>query len=145
MTDLPPSALERTVSTRSVLSRGFWFYFEHKGHRIAVHNSAWTGRERVYVDDELVATTLSFRTRSRLPFMLDDEPLAVELRVVDLWTRPRVECLLFDGETLLAHERLAYSTSHKTSVQYALLMGAVMGGAGVLVGYAVGKLLAGGV
>ncbi|MEY4013634.1 MAG: hypothetical protein RLZZ290_498 [Pseudomonadota bacterium] len=145
MIEQPSNASERTVSTRALLTRGFWFYFEHNGHRIAVHNSAWTGRERVFVDDELVATKLSFRMRSRLHFSIDGLPLCAEIRVVDLWKRPRVECLLFDGDRMLAHERLAYSQSGRSGQPYAFLIGALMGGAGVLVGYAVGKLFSGGV
>jgi len=135
---------ERLVPLTSILARGWWFYFNLGSHQIAVHNSAWTGIERVFVDDEVVARKISILTRSRIPFRLDDRDFTVELRIVDFWTNPRMECLLFEGDQELAHERLAYSPSSRPrSSPQTLLIAALMGGAGVLVGYAVGKLLAG--
>jgi hypothetical protein len=144
MTDPTSNPHERIVALASILAKGWWFYFNLGPHQIAVHNSAWTGIERVFVNDEQVARKISILTRSRIPFRLDDRDFTVELRVVDFWTNPRMECLLFEGDQEIAHERLAYSPSSRPkSKPYAFLIAAVMGGAGVLVGYAVGKLLAG--
>lgn len=27
------------------MRKGFWFYFEHEGHDISVHGSAWSGKD----------------------------------------------------------------------------------------------------
>jgi hypothetical protein len=43
---------------------GAWFYFEVGGHQITVFGSGITGREKVWVDDDLVVNMLSWSFQS---------------------------------------------------------------------------------
>jgi hypothetical protein len=46
------------------LRNGIFMPFLYKGHQVVVHNSSWTFRETIWVDDDLVFTGLGYSLRS---------------------------------------------------------------------------------
>jgi len=56
----------------SNLFSGWWFYFVVQDHQITVHLSAWSGRERIWVDDQLVSKKFNFGFRSEHEFRASD-------------------------------------------------------------------------
>ena len=46
------------------MKTGVFIPFVYKGHQVVVHNSTWSPREKIWVDDELVSTRFSFTLKS---------------------------------------------------------------------------------
>ncbi|MDJ0918027.1 MAG: hypothetical protein QNJ05_09700 [Woeseiaceae bacterium] len=40
---------------------GIYFPFIYKGHQVVAHNSAWSFREKIWIDDSLVVSQLGFK------------------------------------------------------------------------------------
>lgn len=88
---------------------GFSFDFTDAGHNISVHCSSISGKESVFVDDNLVCEKRSFRRKSSMEFMLSDDKYEVEFNVVDM----------LKGET---HCTLIKNDVHVKTIKKALLM-----------------------
>ena len=87
------------------IRNGFWFFFELDGHQVTIHNSAISGRERVWVDDELVATGITWRKTSRRTIEIDGRPVEVVLSLPSLLVA-RMTCeLRHNGEQLAYAEK----------------------------------------
>ena len=70
-----------------------------------MHNSAISGRERIWVDDELVASRISWSKKSRHSLDLDGRAVNVTIALPSFRV-PRVTCTVSHGD-----EQLAYAES----------------------------------
>ncbi len=95
--DIPVT--EPTAGTFS----GYWFFFEHAGHRLAVHLSAWSGLETVYVDGEPVSERRNWGLRSDHALVVDGEPLTVRVDI-ESYLAMRVGVSLLAGGRVLARQ-----------------------------------------
>ena len=84
---------------------GFWFFFDVDGHQVSVHNSALSGRERVWVDDELVVNRLSWSKYSEHTVDVGGRAVEVAIALPSLKT-PRMTCTLSHaGEQIACAEK----------------------------------------
>ena len=72
-TDLQGSDGGLTFSLRD----GMYMPFMYKGHQIVIHQSTWTFREKMWVDDQLVVNELGYRMSSTHTLPVDGEELEV--------------------------------------------------------------------
>lgn len=76
------SELEQNVTFKS----GYVFTFNDNGHDFEVRGSAWSGKEEVYVDGQLVAKKLSFKRRSVMAFEMNGTQYEVEFYMANMRT-----------------------------------------------------------
>ena len=108
---------------------GFWFFFEIDGHQVTVHNSAISGRERIWVDDELVASGITWRKTSRRTIEIDGRPVEVVLSLPSL-LKARMTCELRHNGEQLAYAEKEVRTDKPVSpwaIATSVLMGMVAG------------------
>jgi hypothetical protein len=72
------TAEERNEKMSQVsMRKGFWFYFEHQGHDISVHGSAWSGKETIYVDNHPVSDKRNLTSfTGKHDFVIDNDKRA---------------------------------------------------------------------
>lgn len=75
-------------------------FFDIGDHVIRVEASYLTGKESVYVDDELISEKLTWRFTSEHKFELDGKQIAVRLKVGNLFTGPVSISLWVNGEEI---------------------------------------------
>jgi hypothetical protein len=97
--------VDETVNYRD----GFNFDFEDAGHVINVHCSSVSGKESIYLDNQLIASKRSFKRRSSMSFTIGEDNYEVEFNVVNM----------FKGET---HCTLIKNDVHVKTIKKALLM-----------------------
>lgn len=79
---------------------GFSFDFTDADHNISVRCSSITGKETVYVDDNLVAEKRSFRRKSSMNFNIGEDSYEVEFNVVNM-LKGETHCTLIKNEAHL--------------------------------------------
>ena len=79
-------------STGSVTG-GIWFVFSHEGNTIRVWGSSLTGKERIYVEDQIVAEARNFKRHEKLEFSIGDKKYAVTFNVISM-AKGQLECIL---------------------------------------------------
>jgi hypothetical protein len=114
------------------LTRGFWFVFPCGAHTIRAWGSAFSGLERVYVDDALVSERRSGSRDSEHAVSVAGSPYRIVFKTLNL-LKGSLECrLLKDGRVVRAYairpsERGALRG--KSGVVLAVLTGVAIGGA----------------
>ncbi len=88
---------------------GFNFEFEDGCHNINARCSSVTGKESVFLDNQLMAEKRSFKRKSSMEFIYGDSRYEVEFNVVDM----------LKGET---HCTLIKNDVHVKTIKKALLM-----------------------
>ena len=118
------------------IRNGFWFFFEIDGHQVTVHNSAISGRERIWVDDNLVASGISWLKTSRRSIEIDGRPVEVNLSLPS-WLVARVTCTLrHNGEQIAFAEKEL--RADKPTSPWAIATSVLLG---MVAGYAVVRVL----
>ena len=122
------NAYQMSSPTEPGFIRGWWFYFDVEGHQVAVHGSALTGRERIWIDDEEVVNMISWQFRTEHRIAVDGRPLIVEFAMED-WKTGHVSCeLKSDGARIaFAESRLMDTRSFWKSMAIGMASGAVVG------------------
>lgn len=80
-------------SATELLKQGYNFYFNLEGQEIRAYGSYLSGREEVYVNDNLVSKKRSLNFKSHHEFKLDEDTFEVEFNVVNL-LNGEIECVL---------------------------------------------------
>lgn len=123
-------------------------FFDVGEHVIRVEASYLTGKERVYVDDELVSEKLTWRFQSEHHFNLDDKSVTVRLKVASMLTGPVAITLIVNGEEVDADiwdlKRIFKTTTSGQAWWKTLLLIFALGLLGGVLGYFVGGALASG-
>ena len=110
------------------LGKGYWFYFDDNGTPITAFGSAVSGREKVFVDDELVSSKRNWRFSTHHDFTWNDTPYRVEFKVTD-WRTGELTCSLSKDGTLVSTATKAYATSEKAAFSWrSLLLSVLYGG-----------------
>ena len=86
---------------------GYWFYFDDEGTQIVAHVSALTGKEVVFVDDEIVSNKRNFRLQATHSFAHKERQYEVTIAMVSL-IKGAINCRLQRDGVLL----------HKTSKSF---------------------------
>lgn len=123
-------------------------FFDVGEHVISVEASYLTGKERVYVDDELVSEKLTWRFQSEHQFQLDGKDVIVRLKVASMLTGPVAITLIVNGEVVDADiwnlKRILKTNATSQVWWKTLLIIFALGLIGGVVGYFVGGALASG-
>lgn len=97
------------------LRQGYWFYFNDEGTPITVFGSSYSGKEVVFVGEEIVSSKRNLLRRSgRHPFHIGATPYEVELALTEIMTG-KLECRLFKNGEQIACETKAYIDSARRS------------------------------
>ena len=111
------------------LKSGWWFFFEHQGHQIAVNGSAWTGRERVWLDDQLVSDVYSFGLTTRHDFVVDGVNCQVVFKIESI-LKGTVGCEFVSGGQVLHSAAMGLSTEPGKNAWWSMLAGLLFGALG---------------
>jgi len=85
------------MSDRS-LTNGFWFYFDVGEDQIAVHGSAWSGKEVVYFNDDPISETRNVKFRSEHEFKKNGKQYKI-IFLVESMLKSNLRCALYvDGK-----------------------------------------------
>ncbi|MBW4622178.1 MAG: hypothetical protein KME17_22845 [Cyanosarcina radialis HA8281-LM2] len=120
-------------SSQVSLSKGFWFIFRDGEREIAAHGSTITGRERIFVNGELISEKRSLSKRSEHQFTVNENIYKV-IFVVPQILQGKMECsLIKDGKCIRA-----FKTSPKNSKFRTLdfiILGLIGGVSGFLISH----------
>lgn len=117
------------MNTEVSIRNGYWFPFDSEKNRIVAFGSAWSGMEKIFVNDELVSkkrNMLNFNSRHE--FEIDGEKYEV-FYLVTGWVSGEIECLLLKGNTVIGREQKAYVASEagRKGMKIATIAGFVAG------------------
>lgn len=111
---LNSQAQQNAMATVTLID-GYWFYFQDEGTDIAVHGSAWSGKETVYVNDNPVSDKRALLSCvSEHEFTHGAHDYKVRYEVTSLMCGA-LECSLFKDGTLLASQKKAYIEKNKNT------------------------------
>ena len=79
---------------------GYKFYFQDGDDQIACFGSYFTGKEEVYINDELVSEKRSINVTSKHQFELSGNTFNVKFEMHNILTG-RLECSLFKNKKLV--------------------------------------------
>ena len=110
------------------LTHGYWFYFEDEGTQIVAFASALSGKEVVFVDDEIVSSKHSFRLKATHSFEHKASQYKVTIALENLFTGT-LSCSLYKESELVSTTHKSYSmkTSNWKTFYTAMAFGAVCG------------------
>jgi len=134
------SAKERNEAMSQVTMRkGFWFYFEHEGHDISVHGSAWSGRETVYVNNHPVSDRRNITSfTGKHDFKIGSKQYHVTVKLVSVM-KGTIEVTLCCEDEIIGVESKSYiSRANGKKLTTELL---ILAFSGAIVGYAFGRFI----
>ena len=119
-------------------ANGYWFICEDGPHQIAVFSSAWSGKQKVYFDDTIVAEGRNLTSfNSRLTFDIGDDHYEVRYLLTSV-LKAEIECWVFKNEQVVARSSQAFYGNKSKMDQ--VLVGFFATGALIGVLMVVGKL-----
>ena len=105
---------------------GYKFYFQDGDDQIACFGSYFTGKEEVYINDELVSEKRSINVTSTHQFELSGNRFNVKFEMHNILTG-RLECSLFKNKKLIkSYEQSSLFNNPKTSLK--VFAGSFLGG-----------------
>jgi hypothetical protein len=118
---------QATMATASLVN-GYWFYFNDNDTEIAVHGSAWSGRETVYVNDNPVSDKRElFKCSSNHEFTHNGFNYRVNYHLTNVLTGS-LECSLYRDNKLLASQTKGFLGKSKGS--WLFVVGMFLAGVG---------------
>ncbi len=90
------------------LTNGYWFYFEVDGNDIAVFASAWSGRETVFLNDEINSNRRNlFGFEGKHGVVINDTEYTIVISMENMLTGT-VACKLMKGRKVLDEQSKGY-------------------------------------
>ncbi len=99
--------MEQNTNTAPTITQGYWFFFDIDGKKVAAHGSSWSGRELVFIDDELVSDKRNYRFNSEHKFKIGERDCRLQFKVTN-WLTGELVCSLFEEDALLATASKAF-------------------------------------
>lgn len=134
--------IEKEGLTLSIRN-GLYMPFMYKGHQIVVHNAAWSFREKIWVDDQLVVNQPTFAMTATHTIDVAGDPMTITFGYKDYLRVIFIRATVGDTVVHNLEHRIAKAIEPKKML--AIIVG--WGLAGAVVGYAfghyVGRLLGG--
>ena len=118
---------------------GLYMPFIYKGRQVVVHNAAWSFREKIWVDDELVVNEIGFRMTSSHVINVGGDAVEVSFGYRDNMTEIFLEAKA-DGRVIHEVSEKLRKDSKPSSLAITLILSGL---AGIAVGYLLGSLLGG--
>ncbi|MCL1147474.1 hypothetical protein AB4298_06370 [Shewanella sp. 10N.261.52.F9] len=108
------------------ISNGYWYYFNDQDVRITAHGSGYSGKETIYLNDEVITEKRSFGMRSSHQFCHLGSDYEVRFKVTSLF-KGTVECSLYRSGEHLATETKAFLDKDNKSARKQIFMCFVAG------------------
>jgi hypothetical protein len=109
------------------LKHGYWFYFEDEGSQIVAFASALSGKEVVFVDDEIVSSRHNFRLKATHSFEHKGHQYELIIALENLF-KGTINCSLQkDGGLLNKTSKSFHQRSLKKLFLVSLCIGALCG------------------
>jgi hypothetical protein len=105
------------------VKHGYWFYFEDEGTQIVVFASALSGKEVVFVDDEIVSSKHSFRLKATHSFEYKGRQYEVIIAMENL-LKGTINCSLQKDGVLLNKTSKSF---HQRSIMKVFLVSLCLG------------------
>ncbi|ABZ74927.1 hypothetical protein Shal_0351 [Shewanella halifaxensis HAW-EB4] len=122
--------MDTTMDTVTI-ANGYWYYFNDEEVRITAHGSGFTGKETIYVNDELITEKRNLGMKSAHEFCYLGNDYQVTFEVSSLLTAT-VVCTLYKNGKYMATETKAYLNMDSKSALKRIFMffvaGMVFGG-----------------
>jgi len=100
---------------------GMWFHFEIDGDQVSVHGSAWSGAEKVWVNDNLVSETRTLTSLASVHYIrVGERDLEVHLRTADI-LRGSYEVEICHAGERLRYSRLSYIPDDQSTGRFLLM------------------------
>ncbi len=124
---------------------GYKFYFQDGDNQIACFGSFFTGKEEVYINDDLVSSKRSMGLKSKHQFEFAEQSYQIEYEMINMLTG-KVECSFFKNEQLLEQQQQTLISLIKNPTQALLFIGGsfAIGFLSGLVGYVLVSTIMGG-
>jgi len=123
-----------------VKKSGYNFYFQEGDNQIACFGSFFTGKEEVYIDDDLVSTKRSFGFKSVHQFELQGTQYRVIYDLINPITG-KVECSLLKGRMNIATQTQSLFSENPKGAARIVLLCFIAGFAFGGLGYAFSQFL----
>jgi hypothetical protein len=131
-------------NTKVSLTKGYWFYFEDAGLKITAFGSGFSGKEIIYINDEIVSEKRNYRIKSTHCFDYAGNTYEVSFEMKNMLTGELV-CSLTKNKELLHTESKAYFSKKNvgiTSMLQLFLISVLFGIGMYTAGYWIGRFLA---
>jgi len=96
-------------------SNGYWYYFEDEENDITVNASAWSGKERVFINDELVSSKRRLTRQSSHAFHYHGVPYEVQFRLTSFLAGEH-ECRIIKAGEEIGRKRIAFYSGSASDV-----------------------------
>jgi len=101
---------------------GYKFYFQDGDNQIACFGSAFTGKEEVYINDDLVSSKRSLGLKSKHQFYLEKMDYQIEYTMKNYLTG-RVECTFYKNKQLMEQQDQSLISLFKDPKKAVLFIG----------------------
>lgn len=139
MTQITKQSIKKDAVT---IKDGYWYYFDDEGLQIAVHGSAYSGKESVYCDQALVSEKRNLLSLTgRHEFEQNQIKYKVAIKVTNL-ILGRVECCLYKNDKLIDTQTKAIIKGPKSFFKIILggfAVGVILGAVGFLLVHYIAK------
>ncbi len=124
---------------------GYKFYFQDGDNQIACFGSFFTGKEEVYINDDLVSSKRSMGLKSKHQFEFAEQSYQIEYEMINMLTG-KVESSFLKNEQLLEQQQQTLISLIKNPTQALLFIGGsfAFGFLSGLVGYVLVSTIMGG-
>ena len=106
---------------------GYKFYFQDGDNQIACFGSYFTGKEEVYINDDLVTSRRSVNIKSSHKFDFENSHYQVKFDMLNILTG-RLECTLYKDQEVLAKQVQSSLPSDPKKAAF-FILGCALGGA----------------
>ncbi|MGE6448406.1 hypothetical protein [Pseudoalteromonas tetraodonis] len=106
---------------------GYKFYFQDGDNQIACFGSYFTGKEEVYINDDLVSSRRSVNIKSSHKFDFENSRYQVKFDMLNILTG-RLECTLYKDQEVLAKQVQSSLPSDPKKAAF-FILGCALGGA----------------
>ena len=131
----------QTLSGMDLIRKGYIFIFRDGDNEIEAHGSAYSGKETIYYNGDIVSEKRSMSFTSRHPFSVGEKSYRVTFGITS-YLRGGVECSLHKNGRQLGHEeQIMYQGSWGKILTILFLFMGVGIAVGYSTGYAVGVFM----
>ena len=116
--------LDLPTEPNAGLLNGIWFVFPDGDRTIRLWGSTLSGKEKIYVDGELVQESRSLRTKATHEFNIDSDVYRTEFSVT---LRGRTTCVLYKNGAQIAQQTFDYQGSRFVKLWVLIIVSGALG------------------
>ena len=92
---------------KTSLRDGYWWHFEDGENDITVNASAWSGKEYIYINDELMSEKLGLKFNGEHEFTYQGAAYRLEFKLLRMVTA-RMDCLIYKNGELIGQKAISF-------------------------------------